>query len=190
MLPGGFQVEVAEKLEIVGAGYRTNNICPSCLSTDRDRLVYLYLSTVEKIEEQPLKILHMSPEPSLYRVISKIKSIDYHIATKYAEGTYYPVNIEFFDLLAIPHQDEAFDMVICNHILEDPTVTSPKDRHRVFGQFDHVRIYGTDYKNRLESIGFHVDIQNPIDNCWPIQEVGKYALNPKENLYIANKIRQ
>ena len=39
---------------------------------------------------------------------------------------------------------------------EDVHATSPEDRQRLFGQGDHVRIYGKDYIKRLESCGFFV----------------------------------
>jgi SAM-dependent methyltransferase len=40
---------------------------------------------------------------------------------------------------------------------EDPTVTSPEERLKVFGQKDHVRRYGPDYVNRLREAGFNVE---------------------------------
>jgi ubiquinone/menaquinone biosynthesis C-methylase UbiE len=39
---------------------------------------------------------------------------------------------------------------------EDLTITDPKERERRFGQDDHVRTYGMDKKDRLESVGFTV----------------------------------
>ena len=39
---------------------------------------------------------------------------------------------------------------------EDPSVTEPAERLRVFGQEDHVRCYGPDYFDRLEESGFRV----------------------------------
>lgn len=39
---------------------------------------------------------------------------------------------------------------------EDPNVVDPKERERLFGQFDHVRVYGRDFKDRLEHAGFTV----------------------------------
>lgn len=39
---------------------------------------------------------------------------------------------------------------------EDATVTDPKERERRFGQFDHVRVYGTDFEQRLSAVGFRV----------------------------------
>lgn len=40
---------------------------------------------------------------------------------------------------------------------EDPTVTDPGERERRWGQWDHVRTYGTDLKDRLEAVGFRVE---------------------------------
>ncbi|MBN2493226.1 MAG: glycosyltransferase [Deltaproteobacteria bacterium] len=39
---------------------------------------------------------------------------------------------------------------------EDPSIVSPEDRTRHFGQHDHVRWYGRDYKDRLAGAGFEV----------------------------------
>ena len=39
---------------------------------------------------------------------------------------------------------------------EDPSATSASDRRRLFGQHDHVRIYGRDFVGRLEQAGFAV----------------------------------
>lgn len=40
---------------------------------------------------------------------------------------------------------------------EDDSITDPKERARIFGQYDHVRVYGMDYFEKLKSIGFKVD---------------------------------
>lgn len=39
---------------------------------------------------------------------------------------------------------------------EDPTITDPAERRRAFGQEDHLRIYGQDYRDRLVEAGFRV----------------------------------
>jgi SAM-dependent methyltransferase len=41
---------------------------------------------------------------------------------------------------------------------EDPAITDPGERTRLFGQHDHVRMYGRDYPQRLEECGFEVMI--------------------------------
>jgi len=40
---------------------------------------------------------------------------------------------------------------------EDDSITDKKERAAIFGQYDHVRIYGRDYFNKLRSIGFKVE---------------------------------
>lgn len=45
--------------------------------------------------------------------------------------------------------------------LEDPAVIDPKLRLELFGQEDHVRIYGSDFPVRLQSAGFHVECITP-----------------------------
>jgi ubiquinone/menaquinone biosynthesis C-methylase UbiE len=50
---------------------------------------------------------------------------------------------------------------------EDPSITDPAERERVFGQYDHVRNYGPDYKQRLEEAGFSVLMSSPADLLSP-----------------------
>lgn len=40
---------------------------------------------------------------------------------------------------------------------EDDTITDPQERTRIFGQYDHLRIYGRDYDDRLSEAGFDVE---------------------------------
>ena len=42
---------------------------------------------------------------------------------------------------------------------EDPSITSPEDREVAFGQWDHVRIYGRDFLDRMRSAGFTVLVE-------------------------------
>jgi hypothetical protein len=53
------------------------------------------------------------------------------------------------------------------HTFEDPSITDPAERERVFGQYDHVRNYGPDYKQRLEEAGFRVSLTTPADLLSP-----------------------
>lgn len=43
---------------------------------------------------------------------------------------------------------------------EDDSITDKKERAKIFGQYDHVRIYGRDYFDKLRSIGFMVEEVN------------------------------
>ena len=65
---------------------------------------------------------------------------------------------------------------------EDSSITEPKAREESFGQSDHVRIYGSDYVNRLNSVGFDVEIISNLATKYP-----KFGLNNKEKLFICRK---
>jgi SAM-dependent methyltransferase len=41
---------------------------------------------------------------------------------------------------------------------EDPSITDPAERAKVFGERGHVRLYGTDLRDRLEAAGFTVEV--------------------------------
>jgi len=59
---------------------------------------------------------------------------------------------------------------------EDPSITDPKERERVFGQHDHVRRYGPDYVDRLEEAGFKVTIFNTEDIIESPSLINRYAV--------------
>jgi len=40
---------------------------------------------------------------------------------------------------------------------EDDSITDKKERAKIFGQYDHVRVYGGDYFDKLCSVGFKVE---------------------------------
>jgi hypothetical protein len=40
---------------------------------------------------------------------------------------------------------------------EDDTITDKAERAKIFGQYDHVRVYGRDYFDKLRAIGFKVE---------------------------------
>jgi len=44
----------------------------------------------------------------------------------------------------------------CAKTFEDASITNRKQRTRIFGQYDHVRIYGRDYFDKLKDVGFKV----------------------------------
>lgn len=64
---------------------------------------------------------------------------------------------------------------------EDFTITDRNKREELFGQFDHVRIYGQDYVTRLESVGFKVKRINISE------KYKKFGLNPDEDIFYCEK---
>ncbi len=69
---------------------------------------------------------------------------------------------------------------------EDDSITDPKERAQIFGQYDHVRVYGKDYFEKLRSIGFKVD-EVDYTNLLKKEEVIKYCLAPGEILPVCYK---
>ncbi len=65
---------------------------------------------------------------------------------------------------------------------EDDTVTDPAERTRIFGQYDHRRIYGRDYADRLRAAGWNVEEIDYFASLSP-EEQRHYALR-SEKLYI------
>lgn len=61
---------------------------------------------------------------------------------------------------------------------EDPTVVAPRDRERVFGQADHVRIYGRDFTSRLEEAGFRVSVEDYRRELGE-ERARRYGLRPR-----------
>jgi SAM-dependent methyltransferase len=48
---------------------------------------------------------------------------------------------------------------------EDSSLNTPDKREKFYGHYDHKRIYGTDYKDRLENVGFEVDTIKVEEFC-------------------------
>ena len=69
---------------------------------------------------------------------------------------------------------------------EDNTITDRKERARIFGQYDHVRIYGRDYFDKLRSVGFKVE-EVDYTNTLPKEDVEKYRLAKGEIIPLVKK---
>jgi SAM-dependent methyltransferase len=69
--------------------------------------------------------------------------------------------------------------------LEDVTV-SDADRLRLYGQTDHVRIYGKDYSKRLQEAGFDVRLRSIREKLGD-DGIRRFGIIPDENLYVAGK---
>ncbi len=60
--------------------------------------------------------------------------------------------------------------------IEDLTLTNPKDRERMFGQYDHLRIYGDDFVTMLANGGF--DVTAVDEGFFDKETVERYVLFP------------
>jgi SAM-dependent methyltransferase len=70
--------------------------------------------------------------------------------------------------------------------IEDPTITDPRERERLFGQDDHVRKYGKDYTARMERAGLQAVEDTFVDQLTPEQQ-HHFGLSRGEVIYKAVK---
>lgn len=129
----------------------------------------------------------MAPEQCF---VNRFKKLNHEYITA---DLYSPIADIKADITNLPFDDDSFDVIFCNHVLEhiqddikamrelfrvmkkggmgifqipqdlnrestfeDNTITDRKERAKIFGQYDHVRIYGLDYFEKLRSVGFKV----------------------------------
>lgn len=73
-----------------------------------------------------------------------------------------------------------------DHTFQDDTITDPAERAKIFGQYDHVRVYGKDYFDILRSVGFTVNEVDYTARMTP-KEVDRYRLAKGEILPVCLK---
>lgn len=197
---------------------RENVLSPSTLSLERHRLLWLYLKNETDFFTKPIQLLHFAPEQAFYKRFKKLNHITY--TTTDLNSPLADVKADICDL---PFDDNSFDVILCNHVLEhipddtkamqelfrvlkpggwgifqipqdlkreqtfeDNTITDRKERARIFGQYDHVRIYGRDYFDKLRNIGFTVE-EVDYTNRLPKEDVEKYRLAKGEIIPLVKK---
>ena len=93
--------------------HRENVLCPYDLTLERHRLMWLYLKNETDFFTAKQKLLHIAPEQCFHKTFKKMENIDY--LTGDLES---PIADMHFDLHEIPLEDNQFDIVFCNHVLE------------------------------------------------------------------------
>lgn len=111
-----------------GKGHRENVLCPYDLTLERHRLMWLYLKNHSAFFSQPQKVLHIAPEQCFHKRFKNQKNLDYLTADLVS-----PIADMHFDLHHIPLEDNSFDVVFCNHVLEhvDDALQCMRELHRV-----------------------------------------------------------
>ena len=71
---------------------------------------------------------------------------------------------------------------------EDPSITDPAERERLFWQADHVRLYGLDIADRLREAGFNVVTVFGEDLVDPDQLV-KTGIYPRDAVFLCRKAK-
>lgn len=197
---------------------RENVLSPSTLSLERHRLLWLYLKNETNFFSKPQKVLHIAPEQAFYKRFRKQGNLDYTTTDLNS-----PLADVKADICQLPFEDNSYDFVLCNHVLEhipddsramgelyrilrpagtailqipqdlgrdktfeDDSITDPKKRAEIFGQYDHVRVYGRDYFDKLRSIGFEVEEVDYTAEL-PPEAIDRYRLAPGEIIPVCRK---
>ena len=197
---------------------RENVLSPSTLSLERHRLLWIYLRDYTDFFTAAHKVLHFAPEQAFYKRFRKLDNISY--TTTDLNSPLADVKADICDL---PFEDESFDFILCNHVLEhipdddkalselyrilrsggtailqipqdlsrehtfeDDSITDPAERARIFGQYDHVRVYGRDFFDKLRAAGFQVE---EVDLTAELSKelVEKYRLAAGEIIPVVSK---
>lgn len=96
-----------------GIAKRDNVLSPGTMSLERHRLLWLYLKSRTDFFSAPHKMLHIAPEQCFYKIFKGMKNLDY------LTGDYNsPIADVHFDLHNAPFEDNSFDVIFCNHVLE------------------------------------------------------------------------
>ena len=92
---------------------RENALSPGTLSLERHRQMWLYLQNETDFFTKNYKVLHIAPEQEFLRKFKKMKNLDYTSADLFS-----PIVDVKADILDLPFEDESFDVIFCNHVLE------------------------------------------------------------------------
>jgi SAM-dependent methyltransferase len=108
--------------------HRENVLCPYDLTLERHRLMWLYLKNESNFFTANLNVLHIAPEQCFYHRFKAQKNINYLTGDLVS-----PLADLHFDLHHIPLEDNRFDVVFCNHVLEhvDDAMQCMKEIFRV-----------------------------------------------------------
>lgn len=117
LLQSGDDLPVLAERGVVG-GMRPADRCPVCNSQSRMRLMRLFLETEKLVGHGPARLLHVAPDLGLVLWLKHVPGLDY-LGTDLSPRRYRHVpNFMPADLMALPFDDGAFDVVICSHVLE------------------------------------------------------------------------
>jgi SAM-dependent methyltransferase len=109
--------------------HRENVLCPYDLTLERHRLMWLYLKDHSNFfTEHKLSVLHIAPEQCFFGRFKKQQNLHYLTGDLVS-----PLADLHFDLHEIPLEDNCFDVIFCNHVLEhvDDAAKCMRELYRV-----------------------------------------------------------
>ena len=108
---------------------RKNALSPSTYSLERHRMLWLYLKNKTDIFTKKIKLLHFAPEPAFHKVFKNSNNISYDTIDLNS-----PLAEIKADICNLPLEDNTYDYILCNHVLEhilDDNLKAISELHRV-----------------------------------------------------------
>ena len=121
------------EMKVIGSDV-TRFSCPHCWCHDRERHLFIYFDKLDLWKKfAGGKVLHLAPESHLRKKLEQMQ------LTTYVMGDLYPTDkaITKVDVTNLEFDDSAFDVVICNHILEHVP-----DDHKALSEINRVLRHG------------------------------------------------
>ena len=163
------------------------------------------------------RMLHVAPEPFFAERLARTKEIDYLSGDLHnpramvsLDVTDLPFADDTFDVVYCSHvlehvPDDRAALRELRRVLrptgwaaiqvpitvattrEDPSVIDPLERERLFGQADHVRRYGSDFRDRLAEAGFQVEPVKATEIA-SREEIERMALRRRHVIFLCRKL--
>lgn len=96
-----------------GLSHRATRVCPRCGAQERHRALWLYMRERTDLFAREISILHWAPEYALQRSLAQLPNAAYVSADIAGDEA-----MQHMDITDVPFKDDAFDLVICVHVLE------------------------------------------------------------------------
>ena len=205
------------RLLATGVQRRANARCPGCDSLERHRLLWVALGHLwgQKIFKNEGRLLHVAPEQCLREQLEG--RYNYVSADMFADNIQIKTDItalcfpdNSFDAIICNHvlehvpedckalaelfrvlKHEGWGSIqvpmVKGGTREDLSIVDPAERERLYGQGDHVRLYGDDFRDRLRDAGFEVvelkkgDLLNP-------QQLERLSVDCEESVILVRKL--
>lgn len=90
-------------------------------------------------------------------------------------------------LILVPMNGIAYELPYDEEkTLEDERYNTPELRDKYYGQFDHLRLYGNDFKDRLIDVGFNI-VSDDFIKRLGFETIERYALIRNEKIFECTK---
>lgn len=127
--------------------------CPVCDSRERHRAVWPYLMRCTPLARAGLRVLHVAPEPSFEHRLRRFGNLEYTTLDLDRR------DVDFQeDLTKLSFEDDRFDFIICNHVLEHirDDAAAMREMFRVLGPggFAEITVPGPE-----PALGFPVPLE-------------------------------